>query len=274
MTTAPIDQEKPRQARLSAQLPPTMRMPVGHQSEALNQHREALEKAGSFGTAIIDIATRSADHARDDWNRIDTTENTVKAEVGNKIKAGLVPVEIVRKDGQNFAVDGRFVELCDAAAPVLQRRMAAHGENMDRVITNMRSLEKQMDDALVCDQTKADAPLRSDIRSHIRQSDNPAATALEAARLGDKSFIATILGSSPALLGLTPADVDDVRDVAKRALSPDTYAAHQAGEKVLQSMMVLGKSLDEKRLSLSGYQMADKRMADEALAALRKPKAK
>ena len=37
-------------------------------------------------------------------------------------------------------------------------------------------------------------------------------------------------------------------------------------------MVSLPKAIDQKRLSITAYQAADKRMADEALAALRKPK--
>ncbi|MEP3637290.1 MAG: hypothetical protein ABJN14_08530 [Paracoccaceae bacterium] len=270
----PIDQGRARQARLSPKLPEPMRMPLATQEGALNVHRAALEAGGSLGTAIIDTAVRSSQHTKDDWNRILTAMSAVTLEVGNKIAAGQVPVQIVRKDGQNYAVDGRFTELMEASQPVLVKRQEAHDANVRRIASNLEAMDTQLNDALVCSDTKADPALRSDVRNHLRSSENPAAVAMEAARLGDMQFIQTVMTTSPALMGLTQADVDAVRDLAKRARKPELYAAREAGQQVMDTMIGLSKAIDQKRLSISGYQAADKRMADEALAALRKPKSK
>lgn len=121
--------------------------------------------------------------------------------VGNQIAAGQVPVQIVRKIGQNYAVDSRFTELMEASQLVLAIRQEVQDANVRRVAARLEAMDKQLDQALVSNDTKTDAALHSEVRNHLRSSENPAALAMEAARLGDMQFIQSVLTTSPTLMG-------------------------------------------------------------------------
>ena len=128
-----------------------------------------------------------------------------------------------------------------------------------------------MDESLMCSQTAADAPLRSDMRAHLRVLGHHKASyeAIKAATNKDKTLVHDVLTRPPALMGLKPADIETVCNEARKSTKPELFKAHAEAGKVIERMIVASKAIGKRREKVASHRIADQRAANDALKALR-----
>lgn len=124
-----------------------------------------------------------------------------------------------------------------------------------------------MDESLICSQTAADAPLRSDMRAHLRVLGHHKASyeAIKAATNKDKTLVHDVLTRPPALMGLKPADIETVCNEARKSTKPELFKAHAEAGKVIERMIVASKAIGKKREKVASHRIADQRAASDAL---------
>lgn len=270
---APIDVNPRGNApgRLMAQLPKPVAYPAGGDPLIMGKLADKFAAAGPNGQAIHDAGLQALERTKADFEAILETEGAVSTEQANLQKSGHSPVQLLRKDGQIFAVGQRFVELADTANPILAKRQDAFDASIRRVATLQENIQKKLDESVICAETGRDANLRQDVRSWLVSLGKKAPTAaIEAARDGDMQVIHTVLTSSPRVLGLTQKDVEQVRDIAQRLRAPEDHAANEATNELLERIRMVSRRIGQKQASLQGYRSVDKALADDALKKLRK----
>jgi len=179
----------------------------------------------TLGQAVHETAIRALEAAENAVNEITKAEHAVQVEQLALEKSGQANQRLVQKDGKIYAVGGKFGELAQLSDKVLGKEQEDFDAAVRRVATHQESMAKQMDAKLVCKDTQADAPLRSDLRNFLKGLGSNKATyeAIKAASEGDLAMIHTVLTSPTRLTGLAQADLDTVRTEARKKLAPDLF---------------------------------------------------
>ena len=261
----PIDTQKPKPRPYG--MPKIMALPVG--SEA--RHLVPMEMQSDLGRSSHEVSIRALERLENDFTSVTDAEKAVQAEELAANKAGRSAHRIVQKDGQFYAVGGKMTELADLSDKVLGKRQEAFDAEVRKVATMRENMETLMDQRLICKDTNADAPLRSDIRNHLKGLGHHKARAavLTAAMNGELPTVHVALTSPMSLTGLKEADLKEVRDFARRSLAPDLYADHQASAKIFDRLIKTSKVLGQKRETMGVYRLKDQSEANAALTKLK-----
>lgn len=227
--------------------------------------------ADDLGQAVFQTAIRAMENAENAVNEITQAEHAVQVEQLALEKSGQANKRLVQKDGKTYAVGGKFGELAQLSDKVLGNEQERFDAAVRRVATHQQNMLKLMDAKLICKDTQADAPLRSDLRNHLKSLGHHKASyeAVKAATEGDLPMIHAVLTSPPALTGLKPADIETVRTEARKKLAPELFHAHQQTDTILATMIKASKAIGQKRLSVDVYRLKDESDANDALGKLK-----
>ena len=77
----------------------------------------------------------------------------------------------------------------------------------------------------------------------------------------DKTMVHVVLTSPPTLMGLKAADIEAVRNEARKSLNPELFKAHTEAGKVIERMIVASKAIYKKREKVASYRIADQQAA-------------
>ncbi len=224
-----------------------------------------------IGKAVFETASRAMENAENAVNQITQAEHAVQVEQLALEKSGQSNQRLVQKDGKIYAVGGKFGELAQLSDKVLGKEQERFDAAVRRVATHQDNMVKLMDAKLVCKDTQADAPLRSDLRNWLKALPPNKAKyeAIRAATDGNLSVVHTVLTSPTQLTGLTQADLDTVRTEARKKLAPDLFQSHQQSEAILATMIKASKAIGQKRSSVDVYRLKDESDANAALGKLK-----
>lgn len=267
---APIDMN-PHKNKRAFKPPAPDKYPVSAEARHLVPLVETLTAAGTSGQAISDIAIRALERTEETHQRVYDAMHAVNVEQAQLEQAGHPPARIVQTPEGLRAVGTKFAELADAADPLLSKEQERIDAAIRNVASHQEAMLKKMDESLICSQTAADAPLRSDMRAHLRVLGHHKASyeAIKAATNKDKTLVHVVLTSPPALMGLKPDDIEAVRNEARKSLNPELFKAHAEAGKVIERMIVASKAINKKREKVASYRIADQQAANDALKALR-----
>lgn len=224
-----------------------------------------------IGKAVFETAIRAMENAETAANEITQAEHAVQVEQLALEKSGQANKRLVQKDGRVYAVGGKFGELSDLADKVLGKEQERFDAAVRRVATHRDNMIRLMDAKLVCKDTQADAPLRSDLRNWLKTLGPNKAKyeAVKAATEGNLSVVHTVLTAPTQLTGLTRADLDTVRIEARKKLAPELFKSHQQTDMILQTMIKASKAIGQKRSSVDVYRLKDESDANNALGKLK-----
>lgn len=271
MTKAPIDQDPPKGLR-AAKPPLPDRLSPTLEARHLVPLADTLAAGGPSGEAISTIAIRAMESFENTYGRVYDAMNAVNVEQAEMEQAGHPPARVIRTPEGLRAVGTKYAELADAADPLLAKEQDKIDAAIRSVASHRERMMKTMDDSLVCNKTATDAPLRQDMRAHLRGLGHHKAVhaAINAATKKDATTVHVVLTSPPALMGLEPADVEKVREEARKAFNPDLHKAHVESQKVIDRMIKASKANAAKKAKVASYRIMDQQAANDALAALRK----
>lgn len=223
-----------------------------------------------LGAAVFETSVRALENAENAVNEITKAEHAVQVEQLALEKSGQANQRLVQKDGKIYAVGGKFGELAQLSDKVLGKEQERFDAAVRRVAAHQANMVKLMDAKLVCKDTQADAPLRSDLRNWLKALGPNKAKyeAVKAATEGNLSVIHTVLTAPTQLTGLTQADLDTVRTEARKKLAPDLFQSHQQSEAILATMINASKAINQKRASVDIYRLKDESDANAALGKL------
>lgn len=269
-TQAPID-TNPHKNKRVFKPPMPEKYPVAGEGRHIVPLVETLASAGSSGQAIADISIRALERAEETHSRVYDAMHAVNVEQAQMEKAGHPAARIVQTPEGLRAVGTKFAELADATDPLLAKEQERIDAAIRNVASHQEAMLKKMDESLICSQTAADAPLRSDMRAHLRVLGQHKASyeAIKAATNKDKTMVHVVLTSPPALMGLKPDDIEAVRNEARKSMNPELFKAHAEAGKVIERMIVASKAINKKREKVASYRIADQQAANDALKALR-----
>lgn len=267
---APIDTEARKQRAHS--LPPATRYPIGAVPELFVGSADTLGNAGPVGSqmsalilATLEQAQKVIETCADGEDKIIKAENELRQ---NAAHTG----RLVMHQGKLTAVPGQYDELARTVGPALDNAIQQIEDRIKRHATHMLSLMDEMDKALTSPQTGQDKALMAQVRDHVMLLSKPQRKTflMKVAQDGDLVAIHTILNSPSYLMGIEPKDVDQLREIARKTVSPNQWAAYEVGLKAEKAFELAKKALVTKKGTVARYRLEDQKQATDALAAIRK----
>ncbi len=247
------------------------RYPAGAEARHLVTYADTLGSAGDLGTAISEISIRALERAEETHKAVAEAMTAVNVEQAAMEKAGHPAARLVQTPEGIRSVGSKFGELADSADPLLAKEQERLDADIRKVAQYQEAILKKIDAAITCPTTQSDAPLRSDIRNHLKSLSPTDARyqAIKAATDGDMATVSVILNSPPHLMGLKAKDVDAVRLEARKRTSPALWAAYEKSDVVLKHMTTGSKAIGKKKDSINGYRLADQQASNDALGKLK-----